>query len=356
MLLAEKQSVEDQIEALAEQAEAGADLRTIERELKRLVRPVNVEGHLVIVPKQALDALDVGALDAKARAERTFDIAAANAISAKSIMDYKRGRKRQRYLQVKANPQYRGPRILAEGDSWIEYPCAKDNGEWLGERYAFLSLAKAAATWADIIAEQRQHYEDGTPKGLMQNIAIENPHIVFLSVGGNEIIGNMATFVKPYQQNRPARDYITSDFGRVLNYVIGMYETRIGEILSKGCSVILHGYDYPDPRLTPGGQWIAPRLLHGRGIDDVTLWREIPNIMLREFARRMLALANTPTFGGKVHFVNLLGTIGTEDIINGPDRALWEDEIHGSTSGFQRISAKIAHKIDEVWQQIRPTT
>jgi hypothetical protein len=351
MRRAEKDSIEKKLKELAVEADAGRNLRNVEIELKRLVRPVNLQGTIVVVPRQTIDALDMPDLDTHTFNTQRIETISMDALSADFVMDMKRGAKRERYFQLKNDPAYSGPRILAEGDSWIEYPCAKDNGEWLGERYALLSLAKAGATWHDIIAEQNKIYPDGSSKNLHKNIDAERPHIVLLSVGGNEIIANMAAYVKHYAMNRPARDYITDDFWRMLDYVIATYRSHITDIVAKKCSVIMHGYDYPDPRVSAGGQWIAPRLLYERNIDDVTLWREIPNIMLREFDTRMRALAGE--FPGKAHFVRLLGTIGSKNIIDGPDRALWEDEVHGSTLGFEKISAELAKKIDDVWQQIQ---
>src|SRR5436189_3007501 len=86
------------------------------------------------------------------------------------IKDIHRPFKEKRYRQTIKNPKYRGPRIVAEGDSWFEYPLTNDILMWLGDRYAVLSLAKAGDSWHEIIEQDE----------LFNTIKKEKPHIVML--------------------------------------------------------------------------------------------------------------------------------------------------------------------------------
>src|SRR5262245_14943304 len=61
------------------------------------------------------------------------------------ILESHRQFKNQRYAAKKADSKYKGPRIVAEGDSWFEYPYNDDLIMILGEKYAIMSLAKAGA-------------------------------------------------------------------------------------------------------------------------------------------------------------------------------------------------------------------
>jgi hypothetical protein len=56
-----------------------------------------------------------------------------------------------------------------------------------------------------------------------------------------------------------------------------------------------------------------------------------------------------------VHYVKLLGVIGTDDYVHGPDRSLWWDELHGTSDGFERLARQLRKKIDDVWRMIGGT-
>ncbi len=86
-------------------------------------------------------------------------------VNFRAILDAKRKAKRQRYFALKSDLAYKGPRIVAEGDSWFEFPCTTDLLEWLGRKYAILSLAKAGDAWFDVNQDEFGTYDDGSPKG-----------------------------------------------------------------------------------------------------------------------------------------------------------------------------------------------
>jgi hypothetical protein len=58
------------------------------------------------------------------------------------------------------------------------------------------------------MSQEGQRYNDGTPMGLFETIKNEKPQIVLLSVGGNEIVGNIEQYVYPYDKDRPRDKYI----------------------------------------------------------------------------------------------------------------------------------------------------
>lgn len=269
-------------------------------------------------------------------------------VNFRSILDAKRKAKRQRYLAKKNDPAYKGPRIVAEGDSWFEFPCTTDLIEWLGRKYAVLSLAKAGDAWFDVNQDEFGTYDDGTPMGLLPTIAAEKPDIVLLSVGGNDIMGSIENYVFHYDAARPRDKYLRPNFPELLQYVETQYRTLTAQVVAAGAQVILHSYDYPDPRPgAEGGQWIGGPLENACQIGDRTLWRQIVNMMIERFCDRLQAIADASH--GKVHFVRQLGTIGSSDYLHGPDEALWNDELHGSSEGFRRMSVGIADRIERIF-------
>ena len=259
------------------------------------------------------------------------------------LRDMLRPFKERRYRELKNNPAYHGPIIVAEGDSWFEYFMSKDLLMWLGERYAVLSLAKAGDAWSDIYEQDE----------LIRTVEIERPNIVMLSVGGNEVMGSMPSFVDQYD-NSPNFDpagYVNRAFADRLKYVRRMYKVTIQGVLDRGAQVILHGYDFPDPReWNSGGQWIGGPL-ERLGFGGVGMWRGIANVMVSRFNTMMEQLTaefRKPDGSNPVHFVKLTGTIGTDDIVAGPDRALWVDEIHGTPDGFRDLAKRLSDKIDAI--------
>jgi N-acetylmuramoyl-L-alanine amidase len=256
------------------------------------------------------------------------------------ILESHREFKNQRYAAKKADPHYKGPRIVAEGDSWFEYPYNDDIVMVLGEKYAIMSLAKAGDAFGDVVKKNE----------LFPAVASERPDIVLLSLGGNDVMGSIETYIHQFELNRPAAKYILPNFEGMLSLIENQFRAIIGSLLSMDTQVILHGYDYPDARepATQGAQWIGPPLKNMRNIDGVAMWREIANIMLDRFNHMLAGVSNSPAYGGRVHYVSLLGTIGNANYNVGPASSDWNDEIHGSAKGFKRLAAKLDAKIKQI--------
>ena len=126
-----------------------------------------------------------------------------------SILQSRRELKRRRFLDKLATG-YDGPVILAEGDSWFEYPMSEDLIVPLGEKYAIFSLAKAGDSFAEV-ADQNELFPtlDNPPPG-------REFHIVMLSLGGNEVMGHIEDFVHDNDPARPDENYLLPSFAPML--------------------------------------------------------------------------------------------------------------------------------------------
>ena len=275
------------------------------------------------------------------------------------ILQKRREFKRDRFEQKLADG-YDGPVILAEGDSWFEYPFSEDLLIPLGEKFAILSLAKAGDSFTEI-ADQDELFPtlNSPPPGRQF-------HIVMLSLGGNEVMGHIEDFVFDNDPARPDENYVRlPELEKMLNGGDGDQGVRdkfdgiIRRIIREGEQhVILHGYDYPDPRFPrqpsdeelPGAQWIGPPLMHKRRIGSLTTYREAVNQMLDRFNAMLAEVAARPEYQGRVHHVKLLGTIGNRSKTHDADNTLWIDEIHGTTEGFTRLARKFETVIERVWE------
>lgn len=273
------------------------------------------------------------------------------------IYDAGREGKRKRFLELKNDPHYHGPLILAEGDSWFEYPLAKDLLDNAGLEYAVLSLARAGDTWNNIIdedSEPEKKYSDGTPMGLIHTLNLPDPRpfqYVMLSAGGNDLISQIRFCVYKFDPKRPEDDYIIhgglGGFDSVLSQVIDHYHDTIKTIVGMGKSVILHTYDYPNPKAN--GQYIGYPLEHFCKFPagSEALMRRTVNQMIDFFHDRLAQVAAAA--GSKVHLINLRKTIGTDDYLNGPDDTLWKDEMHGNKEGFRRLWARMDNELKKIF-------
>jgi hypothetical protein len=272
------------------------------------------------------------------------------------ILQKRREFKRERFEQKLASG-YDGPVILAEGDSWFEYPMSEDLLVPLGEKFAILSLAKAGDSFTEV-ADQDELFPtlNEPPPG-------REFHIVMLSLGGNEVMGHIEDFVFDNDPARPDEKYVRlPEFEKMLiggDGVRDKFDGIIQRIIEGGDQhVILHGYDYPDPRFPrqpgeeelPGAQWIGPPLMHHREIGSLTTYREATNQMLDGFNAMLAEVAGRPQYENRVHYVKLLGTIGKRSKTHNPDDALWVDEIHGTTEGFKRLAKKFEPVIERLWE------
>jgi hypothetical protein len=166
-----------------------------------------------------------------------------------------------------------------------------------------------------------------------------------LSVGGNEVLGSVGQYVNENNPALPPAAHIKASFKGLLDWTEGVYRDVTAKIVAMGPQVILHGYDYPDPRAWNEGGYLIGGPLERLGFGGVGMWREIVNTMLDQFNDRLGGVAD----GKKVHFKKLLMTIGTDDILTGPDESNWNDEAHGSDKGFQALATQLENKIAEIY-------
>jgi metacaspase-1 len=307
-------------------AEVDSAVRTRERELSELIEMrVDHAGNFFFVRRGA--------------PKEIRNISSSDTVVVDGLYDWKRPRKRARYLQLKSDATYKGPIMVAEGDSWFEHPLFSDLIDLAGKEYAVLSLAKAGDTWRNIWDEDSDPpklYPDGTLMGLVHAVTYEDtlprpPGTVLLSAGGNDIIGQISRCVYDYNPSRPANKYINHyEFDQILGYVLDDYGKKSADLAAKGKTVIVYSYDYPNPQ--DNGPYIGLPLQRDRNIPGVGLMRQIVNQMIDLLSDGLMHLSSHSS--KHVHFVDLRGTIGTTDYLNGPNQNLWSDEMHGNDQGF----------------------
>ncbi|WIG49940.1 MAG: hypothetical protein OJF48_000857 [Afipia sp.] len=289
------------------------------------------------------------------------DLTSFDRVNVTELRDRKRPAKRTRFLN-KLNSPYKGPIILAEGDSWFEYPWPNipDLIDRAGDKYAVLSLARAGDTWSDILDQDSnvglpKRYPDGTLMGLFHTLNEATPKLfqyVMISAGGNDLIGNLKDCVYDFDPNRPGDEYIRHKgdierpgFDDVLGAAIHRYREATSKVVAGGRPVILHTYDYPNPKLN--GQYIGYQLKKFHKIEGEGLMRQILNQMIDLFYGGLKQIADASN--GKIHLIDFRNTIGTDDYVAGPDDSLWNDEMHGNWAGFEKLWKKMDSELTPIF-------
>ncbi len=232
-----------------------------------------------------------------------------------------------------------GPlQILAEGDSWFDYPVPLFGGgviPRLEDRLGvpILNIAKAGDEVRFMMGvEQRtamaRRLRGGCPAGGPWDVLL-------FSGGGNDIVDNpMALWIRDFDQaSSPAQHIHQSRYDAALALVRSGYEDLITmrDQLSPGTHLVFHAYDFaiPDGRgICHLGPWLKPTF-------DVRGYPTTSNVrflvvkeMLQQFARMVQSIADT---NDDVTFINTQGTLA-------PQASSWHNELHPSKGGFNAIA------------------
>ncbi len=271
------------------------------------------------------------------------------------LRESKRDDKKKRYDAWPSS--YAGPVMLAEGDSWFEYPFADDVIMHLSKVYKIYPLARAGDTLAAV----------ETSNDIERALAKVGPQIVLLSAGGNDMVDSLTKYVHRFTlaRRRTGRAYVKwTEFGRDLDHLAERLARVCRFLVDEGIDVVVSGYDYPNPRVpeTQGAQWIGPELARDCNIHDIPLWHWITQVMIDEYDRRLRVFAEafnaatqaTPasaTTRGELVFVSQIDAVyrGAYDPRIGGPHPDWTDEMHPTDDGFGRVAARVANAVDGLW-------
>lgn len=257
--------------------------------------------------------------------------------------------------------------LVAEGDSWFDYPffdvlgCLEERG------YEVESVAHKGDTLEDMAHDQAQ--VDKLAR-LFQKLGkrAETPRAILLSGGGNDIAGdefplmlNHAASGLPRLNAQVAAGIIDERLRTAMASLIGVV-TRLAEsAFGARVRVVVHGYDYavPDGRGYLGGTWILPgpwlepgfrrkgyvpadkpRRAAALGANAATVHEliDLYNAMLARLVRDLAASGL-----GHVRYVDVRGTLSGS--LPAGYLKDWNDELHPTRAGFDRVAERIARAI-----------
>jgi len=111
--------------------------------------------------------------------------------------------------------------------------------------------------------------------------------------------------------------------------------------------ILVHGYDHPIPdgRGILFRPWLKP-VFDARGISDLTVSRDV----MRRLIDRLNAMVATVAAGypGRVHPINLTGTLARDPRYQQDYKLLWDNELHPNMEGYLLLAKVIAQKLNDI--------
>ncbi len=267
--------------------------------------------------------------------------------------------------RMEAAPQVRTFKLLAQGDSWFDYPPGTDLIDCLHSKHGheITNIAVAGSTLNDEAYGPVPNQMFGLPFGtkqsddpdriteLVHRIQKDKPQALLLSAGGNDVAGNeFFSFINN------ARSGLSAVNTEVLNGVVNgtfktAYQYLIDTALAAAADVHLtmpiftHGYDYPWPDGRAAfsflgwkiGPWFDETFNHknypNNSAADLKVRHDIIVDFMKALNTMLKGLAALPAYAGKLFHVNLIGTLQARDE--------WANELHPRNEGFAKLAAKI---------------
>ncbi|WP_009964991.1 hypothetical protein [Verrucomicrobium spinosum] len=233
--------------------------------------------------------------------------------------------------KIKKNPG--AIRIVAEGDSWFQYPFVlEDIIDYVAAEPDMAVLCFSAG--GDVLKNMAVEGEFYAP------IEREGAAVFLISAGGNDLVDDesprrgLLDFVLPFQAGRPAKDYFNAAYYAFMKGIEAQYDMIFKRVLAlpPKPKIICHGYSDAVPQ--PGkGKWLG-KPLSQLGIHDAKLQYDIVQEMLAYLANILKGLA--AKHGERVRFVDLKGLVPA----NG-----WHNEFHPTSQYFGVVARPV---IDEI--------
>jgi len=222
--------------------------------------------------------------------------------------------------------------ILAEGDSWFDYPLSRDTIGWIKangtprplmlnlSHYGDVATQMLGVTQRQRIIENLSDPENGTFDALL------------FSGGGNDIAGDQfCLWVNQFVEGTDPvygidRQRLADMIGVINAAFVDLIQVR--DAIALGCVIFMHAYDFAQPTgqgVCGIGPWLKPSL-DFRGWIDPTLAAQIVKEVLLLLDRLLAQIEQRNT---NVIYIRTQGTLA-------PDFD-WSNELHPTEQGFGKI-------------------
>jgi hypothetical protein len=242
--------------------------------------------------------------------------------------------------------------MLIEGDSWFAYPM------WLSTNI----VAELKNTYQDKIVqldlswsgdEAREMLCGSQFAKLYQVLAQEKLQFdcILFSGGGNDLVStNLPVLLRSYENGATWEDCLNmSRFNRRLEEIENAYHdlADLRDDYQPDAWVFTQAYDYAIPNgkgvrilgIEAAGGWLK-EVMDARGIPP-EIQQELMDHILSRFDDLMIRLSQT---NDKWVHVRTQGTLADSE---------WANELHPTTEGFKKITAKFQAALGEVFPKLR---
>ncbi len=224
---------------------------------------------------------------------------------------------RRGQFELKLLGGYKGPILVAEGDSWFTYPGLDVVGA-LNDTWAISHLAAAGDTLQQIL-DQDEYLDEVRRVGA---------RLLLLSAGGNDALGggDLKTHLRPFDPALTPAEHVRSSFTGLLDRAVQQFDQIFRNVARKapGVGIICHGYDLAIPA---SGKWLG-KPMKALGINDKAFQRAIVAELISRFGLAMTRLAARHPH---VTFLDNRGTVVAGE---------WTDELHPNAPGFRKVASK----------------
>jgi lysophospholipase L1-like esterase len=249
------------------------------------------------------------------------------------VNDLARDVRLKRYRRrMEAATAWRGRRLVAEGDSWFQYPfLLRDVVNQLDRDFAILCSAAAGDELAGMLVQDE----------VVTAVVAERPDGVLLSAGGNDLLGRITHVVEPADADRDGPfdvdAHLGARFEACLDGLVAAYGVFLERILAaadRRIPILCHSYDYAIPR--PGGPWLGGPLAVACHITDPASQEAIVHAMVDRLHEQLSQLVAEPRFGGLVTLVDCRGVVGRDE---------WHDELHPTNEGYAKVARRFRESL-----------
>lgn len=241
--------------------------------------------------------------------------------------------------------------LVAEGDSWFDYPF-HDVLDELEDEYGYdvESVAHRGDTVEDMAFDEQQR---SALARRLRKLADQNrtPKALLLSGGGNDIAGEQFSVLLNHERSGlPVlnEEVVSGLIDRRLDSSITAFVSSATvfceTFFDKKIPILLHGYAYPVPdgRGYWGGGWILPgpwlepgfrRKGHGELGRNIA----VTKVLIDRFNLVLSRIARRPGLRRYVRYVRLLDLLSNDPKTY---KRWWDNELHPTERGFEKIAER----------------
>ena len=239
--------------------------------------------------------------------------------------------------------------LIAEGDSWFDYPGTDLLDALHQSGYDIESVARAGDR-VEMMAFGRGQL-DGFAAAVEKVIGNgHTPKAILLSGGGNDIAGSQFGFLinhagSPKQglNDSIVRGVIEERIAGAYVWIIQAITDLCQKMLGQKVRIILHGYGYPlpDGRGVLGGwgplpgPWLRPGFIE-KGFDSLSQNTDTMRVLIDRFNTMVQGVAGQ---FAHARYVNLRTVLP-------PAKPLWANELHPVERGFRLAAAELETAIE----------